>query len=126
MTRPVTIVGKCAAEVVIENPGDKRAGILVTSATGVVVRGVTLKGHTTGVYVKGAGDVTVEDSILDANKWMGLYVLTRATRSSFARASRTPCPTPPEPTAGEPAHSKGARSSSRTAPCSAPPAKASS
>jgi hypothetical protein len=75
VTRPMTIVGKCAAEVVIENPGDKRAGILVTNATGVVVHGVTLTGHTTGVYVKGAGDVTVEDSILDANKWMGLYVL---------------------------------------------------
>jgi Right handed beta helix region len=75
VTRPVTIAGKCAAEVVIENPGDRRAGILVTNATGVTVRGVTLKGHTTGVYVKGAGDVTVEDSVLDANKWMGVYVL---------------------------------------------------
>ncbi len=77
VTRAMTIVGKCAAEVVIENPGDKRAGILVTNATGVVVRGVTLRGHTTGVYVKGAGDVTVLDSILDANKWMGLYVLDK-------------------------------------------------
>jgi hypothetical protein len=72
---PVTIVGRCAAQVIVVNPGDDRSGMLVNGGKGVTLSGLTLKGHYSAVLAQMGGTVTVKDSILLANRWMGIYVL---------------------------------------------------
>ena len=70
----VTVVGRCAANVEIKSPpGSVKAGIEVR-ATGVVVRGVTLTGHVDGVAVKSSGEATIEDVVVRASRYAGLYV----------------------------------------------------
>ena len=86
MRSNVTVVGKCAAEVIVKNPGDRRAGILVASgAKGVKVRGVTLTGHYSGIIVKGASEATLEDSIIVKSRYLGAYVAEAGSRLRVAR-----------------------------------------
>lgn len=83
----ISIVGKCAAEVTIKNPGDTRPGILVAEgATGIHVRGVTLTGHMSGILVKAKGEATLEDSLIVQNRYLGAYV---AEAGSSLTVSRT-------------------------------------
>lgn len=69
----ITIVGKCATQVTIKNPGDKRAGFLV-KAHGAKISGVTLTGHMDGVLVMSGGDATLERAIVLSNRYQGVYV----------------------------------------------------
>jgi hypothetical protein len=81
----VSIVGKCAAQVIVQNPGDRRAGILVAGAKGVHVSGLTLTGHMSGVLVKGGGDATVEDTLVLKNRYLGVYAAEGGSRLRVAR-----------------------------------------
>lgn len=82
----VSIVGKCAAQVTLKNPGDRRAGILVDGVRGVRIRGLTLTGHMSGVLVKGGGEATLEDSLVTKNRYMGVYAAESGSRIRVARS----------------------------------------
>ena len=74
ITKHVTVVGRCAANVEIKSPaGSVKPGIEVR-ATGVVVRGVTLTGHVDGISVASVGDATIEDVVIKGSRYAGLYV----------------------------------------------------
>ncbi len=82
----IQLVGKCARDVVIENPGDGRAGILVADgAKKVFIKGVTLRGHKGGVLVKGGAEATLEDSQILDSRWMGAYAAEKGSRLRVAR-----------------------------------------
>lgn len=83
---PLKLVGRCAAQVILSGPGDNRAGVLVAGARGVEVRGVTLSGHVSGVYVHNQGEALVADALLSRNRWMGLYVLGPGSSARLLRA----------------------------------------
>lgn len=71
----VTIVGRCARDVVLRNPGGRRAGVLVgMGVRGVRIRGITLSGHYSGVLVAGGAQATLEDSLVIDSRFMGVYV----------------------------------------------------
>jgi len=69
----VTVVGRCAEKVRFESPGGPRAGLYVKGGTGGVVKNVTITGFRGGVLMEG-GDVTIEDSLVDANNTLGVYL----------------------------------------------------
>jgi len=74
ITKQVTVVGRCAANVEIKSPaGSVKPGIDVR-VTGVTVRGVTLTGHVDGISVGSAGDATIEDVVVRDSRFAGLYV----------------------------------------------------
>ena len=82
----VTIVGKCAAQVIIKNPGDRRAGILVTDgARNVTVRGLTLTGHYSGILVKAGSEGRLEDSLIVKNRYLGAYVAEANSKLTVVR-----------------------------------------
>lgn len=81
----VRIVGRCAERVVITGPGDNRAGVLVGQGGDVEVRGVTLAGHQSGVYVHQGGQAIIRESALTANRWMGVYVLGAGSSATLSR-----------------------------------------
>lgn len=74
LTKQVTLVGRCAAQVEIRSPaGSTSAGIDVRAA-GVTVRGLTLTGHVKGVAVTRSGEATIEDVVVRGARYSGLYV----------------------------------------------------
>lgn len=82
----ISIVGKCASQVILANPGDKRAGILVgAGAKNVRVRGVTLTGHYTGILVKGGGQARIEDSLILKSRYLGAYSAEEGSRLEVVR-----------------------------------------
>lgn len=85
VVRDVTVVGRCAAQVTVKGPGDNRAGFLVADGATLQLRGVTLTGHLSGVYVHLGAKATVEDSLLVANRWMGAYALGQGSRATLVR-----------------------------------------
>lgn len=68
-----TVIGRCAEKVRFESPGGPRAGLYVKGSTGGTVRNVTVTGFRGGVLMEG-GDVTIEDSLIDANNTLGVYL----------------------------------------------------
>lgn len=84
--KPLTLEGRCAATTTLRGPGDNRAGVLVVSGGDVTVRGLTLEGHVTGVYVKSGGAARVEDVAFLRNRWMGAYAVDPGSRLSIARS----------------------------------------
>ena len=74
ITKPVTVVGRCAASVEIRSPaGSVKPGIDVRT-TGVTVRGVTLTGHVDGISVAKLAEATIEDVVIRGSRYAGLYV----------------------------------------------------
>jgi hypothetical protein len=74
ITKHVTVVGRCAANVEIRSPaGSVKAGIDIRT-TGVTVRGVTLTGHVDGISVASTGVATIEDVVVRGSRYAGLYV----------------------------------------------------
>ncbi len=87
LRRPVSLVGKCAPQVRIEGPFSQMAGILVSGAQGVTLRGLTLANHAlSGVYVYKGGSAELFDVIADGNVGNGLFV---TGAGSVLRASHT-------------------------------------
>ncbi len=67
----LTLVGRCAAQVVIEGGTETTSGIF--SNQSLTLSGVTVTGFPGGVLVQG-GVLTLEDSIIDSNSIAGLIV----------------------------------------------------
>ncbi len=67
ITRPVTLVGRCAEQVVVQAPAPGAAGLAVDRAVAAEVRGLTLRGHAIGARVTGGGTLTLRESLIDAN-----------------------------------------------------------
>lgn len=82
----VTIVGKCATEVIVKNPGDRRAGILVSNgAKNVTARGLTLTGHYSGMLVKAGSQGRLEESLVVKNRYLGAYVAEAGSKLTVVR-----------------------------------------
>lgn len=73
VTKPVSLVGKCAAEVVIDGAKTTGArGIYVDGTTGVAVSGVTITRQTLGVSLAPNSAVDLKHVVLDGNADVGL------------------------------------------------------
>ena len=83
---PVTIVGRCASQVVMKSAGTQAAGIQALNVKGVKVSGLTLQGYRGGV-VEQNGDVTVENVEIDGSPQSGLVVIGGAMHVSHTRVS---------------------------------------
>lgn len=81
---PVTIVGRCARDVVLASEDPTLSGIDAI-AQDVVVRGLTLRGHRGGVVSLRGGSATVEDCLIADSTVAGLVV---ASGSMTARRTR--------------------------------------
>ncbi len=71
--RPMTIVGRCAEHVVVQSPGGNTSGLRLRSVR-VTLEGVTLQGQYTGVAIDSGGKLTLRDSVLVANREVGVTV----------------------------------------------------
>jgi len=76
--RPVTVVGRCAAEVVLRNPGDGFGGVQVQGVDGVHLAGLTLEGHAGGVVFLDSV-ATVDDCLLLDNRGAGAVIFGSST-----------------------------------------------
>lgn len=75
--KPVTLAGRCPAEVEIVGTGagaQQAAVSVLPGADGTFVRGVSVRGPDLGVLVSGALDVTIDRSWLHDTGWRGLDV----------------------------------------------------
>lgn len=70
----VTIVGRCAEQVVVHSPGGAAPGIALTDAVQVSVSGLTLTGHRGGVVVQ-QGTLLLEEVLLDDNREIGILAV---------------------------------------------------
>ncbi len=87
LTRAITIVGRCAAQVTVEAPpapAIPAAGFSISGLKGVVVRGMTLHGHKNGVEVLAKGQASIEDVVVDASIGAGIFV--EASQASLLRS----------------------------------------
>jgi hypothetical protein len=75
LARPVTLVGRCAAQVTVEAPpASVAAGISISGLKGVVVRGLTFHGHTKGVAVLARSEASIDGVVVDASIGAGIFV----------------------------------------------------
>jgi hypothetical protein len=71
---PITILGKCAAQVVVKAPaGNPKAGVYVAATTGVTIRGLTLTGFPGAVLLE-QGELVLEDSVIDASTQVAVFL----------------------------------------------------
>ncbi len=77
LRRPVTVVGRCAEQVVIHGPAGT-AGLEV-SAAGVAVRGVTITGFRWGVVGLRGSALTLTAARVEANREIGVGLQDRAS-----------------------------------------------
>lgn len=73
LARPVTIVGRCAAQVNLNVPAATDTGIAVSGFTGTVVRGLTITGGRPGLAAVAGGSLTFEDGVLEGSRELGAY-----------------------------------------------------
>lgn len=71
-TRTVTLVGRCAEQVILDGTGLGVPGVYTTGARDIVVRGVTLRGHFQGARAQGGGSILVEDVLIENARLSGL------------------------------------------------------
>ncbi|MFH1810399.1 MAG: right-handed parallel beta-helix repeat-containing protein [Pseudomonadota bacterium] len=77
--RDVTVVGRCAAETVLENPGVLAAGLRLSTAAQVAVAGLTVRGHRDGALVT-RGKLNLREVVLEANQEAGVVAFRGAVR----------------------------------------------
>jgi hypothetical protein len=71
--KTLKLVGRCAAEVSIEEASLTEPGVLTASAAkGVVLSGFTVKGHVGGIEVYSGSETTIEDVVVDGAKSFGI------------------------------------------------------
>ncbi|MCW5832559.1 MAG: hypothetical protein KIS78_09135 [Labilithrix sp.] len=70
LTKAVTIVGRCAASVVLE--GSAGAAVVTVSDRAASLRGVTLAGGSRGLRAEGTARVTLEDALFEDNAIAGI------------------------------------------------------
>jgi Right handed beta helix region len=85
---PLTLVGRCAAQVTLESPGGIYSGIIAVNTKGVVVRGLTISGHRGGVSEQD-GDVTVDQCLLSGNRGGGVDAVGGSIRVTNSRIVNT-------------------------------------
>ncbi|MBI5545204.1 MAG: hypothetical protein HY901_15045, partial [Deltaproteobacteria bacterium] len=87
ITKPVTVVGRCAQRVVVDGSQVGKSGILNKGVQRVTVRGLTLANHTFGVSLSQGATLSLTESVLTRNLSEGIWVSgagTAATLSSVA------------------------------------------
>jgi hypothetical protein len=77
---PVSLIGRCAAQVTLSKPAGSPSGIWVGDPVSVSVRGLTVTGFVGGVVVSGGAEVHVAESVIDGNVWLGLISAGTGTR----------------------------------------------
>ncbi len=74
LDKPITLVGRCAAQVTMRSPGGEVSGVATALGATVAVRGITFDGFAGGILVYGGGDATIEDVVVSASHRVGIEV----------------------------------------------------
>ncbi|MDB4942172.1 MAG: hypothetical protein JWP97_1706 [Labilithrix sp.] len=75
LSRPVSLVGRCPAEVTLTSPGGAVAGVTTTSGSAVTLRGLTMSGFAAGgVLVYAGATATIEDVVIEGAGGWGVIV----------------------------------------------------
>lgn len=72
-TRSVTLIGRCARDVVLQSPGSNTSGVRIKGVV-ATVEGVTVRGMYTGVAINVGGTLTLRRVVLEANRELGATV----------------------------------------------------
>lgn len=72
--KPVTLVGRCAAQVTMQSPGGNVSGMITGQAPKVALRGMTFRGFSGGVLVYDGADATIEDVVIEGSIRTGIEV----------------------------------------------------
>jgi hypothetical protein len=73
LTQSVTVVGRCAAEVIIDGSAGLSPGVRASGAIDVEVRGVTLIGHVPGVQARTGAQLTVREIVVQTARDLGVF-----------------------------------------------------
>lgn len=68
----VTLIGRCAEQVILESPGAMEPGLGVSGAFDVEVRGLTIRGHRRGALVDGGATLTIAECVVEQNHEHGV------------------------------------------------------
>ena len=72
-TSNVSIIGRCAAQTILQSAGVEDPGILLEKAKGTKISGLTLKGaYYGGIDVYDGSDATIEDVVVDGPRSFGI------------------------------------------------------
>lgn len=95
--RPVKLVGRCAARVILRGPGAAAldVGLKVSGVRGVEVRSMTVTDHRGGALVKQGGQLALVSVLLDDNREKGVLAIDpdsalTLTRSAVRRTLSAP------------------------------------
>lgn len=92
VTRPLTLIGRCAASVELRSPptgtASAKPGIDV-KAKGVTVRGLTLTGHVDGIAVGTGGDATITEVVVRDARYAGILVERGRARITGTKVENT-------------------------------------
>ncbi|MEO8798426.1 MAG: right-handed parallel beta-helix repeat-containing protein, partial [Polyangiaceae bacterium] len=84
ITKPISIVGKCPAEVVIDGAKTTGArGVYVDGTTGVAVSGVTITHQTLGVSIAPNSAVGLKHVVLEDNRDVGLALQQGSAKATL-------------------------------------------
>src|SRR5262249_4721378 len=78
----MTLVGRCAAKVIVESPDAAGIGLDVYNVEGVTARGMTFRGHAFGVDVEN-GSLTLVDSVIEQSHGPNIAVSGSGTHVSI-------------------------------------------
>ena len=81
---PVSLIGRCAEKVVLQS-ADNGIGVQASTDGEVTLRGLTIAGHLIGVLADGSS-LTLEDSLLTANRWVGAVAVGGASSLTMRRS----------------------------------------
>ncbi len=76
LTRPVTVVGRCAERVHVRNPaGGLPPGVVVNGALTAEVSGLTLRDFIIGAGAGGKGQLTIRNMVIISSRDFGIYAV---------------------------------------------------
>jgi hypothetical protein len=78
--RPVTVVGRCAEDVILQNPGDGFGGVQAQGVSGIHLAGLTLTGHAGGAVFLDSS-ATIDECLLVDNRGAGVVALGESSVS---------------------------------------------
>ncbi len=84
LSKPVTLVGRCAERVSLENPTGANPGLSVGGGRSANVRGFTIRGQLIGAVVETGGRLVATDCVFEANREIGLMVAGADSRAGLA------------------------------------------
>lgn len=84
---PVTLHGRCAAQVVLDGAGSDAAGLDVRAE--VAASGITVRGFSPGVWTQLGGDLELEASALTANARAGILVSDPGSSAGLSSCALT-------------------------------------